>query len=106
MQAARLVEELQAIARQVRRRVIEMTGAAGSGHPGGSLSAADIVVTLYFDTMRHDPARPKWAERDRFMAGCYRNGVSLYDVSYVTWSHRDADVAEALQRFERAAAEL
>ncbi len=44
-----------------------MTGAAGSGHPGGSLSAADIVVTLYFDFMRHDPANPKWADRDRFI---------------------------------------
>jgi transketolase len=61
------VEELQAIAKQVRRQIVKMIGAAGSGHPGGSLSAADIVATLYFDTMRHDPARPKWEDRDRFI---------------------------------------
>jgi transketolase len=67
MPATKSVEELQAIARRVRREIIEMTGAAGSGHPGGSLSATDIVVTLYFDVMRHDPANPKWADRDRFI---------------------------------------
>ena len=40
---------------------------AKSGHPGGSLSAAEIVVTLFFDVMRHDPANPKWPDRDRFI---------------------------------------
>lgn len=40
---------------------------AKSGHPGGSLSVAEIVVTLYFDVMRHDPANPKWKDRDRFI---------------------------------------
>ncbi|MBI4744612.1 MAG: transketolase [Actinobacteria bacterium] len=44
-----------------------MTGEAGSGHPGGSLSAADIVSTLYFYQLRHRPAEPKWRERDRFV---------------------------------------
>lgn len=67
MPPKRSVEELQAIAKRVRRHVVEMTGAAKSGHPGGSLSAADVVVTLYFDTMRIDPARPDWPERDRFI---------------------------------------
>ncbi|HWQ54801.1 MAG TPA: transketolase [Bryobacteraceae bacterium] len=67
MPPKRSVEELQAIAKRVRRHVVEMIGAAKSGHPGGSLSAADIVVTLYFDAMRLDPARPDWAERDRFI---------------------------------------
>jgi transketolase len=67
MPSQRSVDELQAIAKRVRRHIIEMTGAAKSGHPGGSLSAADIVTTLYFDVLRHDPANPKWAERDRFI---------------------------------------
>ena len=67
MPSNRSVEDLQAIAKRVRRHIVEMTGAAKSGHPGGSLSAADIVVTLYFDTMRHDPANCKWADRDRFL---------------------------------------
>jgi len=63
----RNLEELQAIARQVRREIIEMTGAAGSGHPGGSLSAVEILVELYFDYMRIDPHNPSWADRDRFV---------------------------------------
>ncbi len=74
------VEELQAIARRVRRDIIEMTGAAGSGHPGGSLSATDIVTTLYFDTMRHDPANPKWPDRDRFILSKGHAAPVLYSV--------------------------
>jgi transketolase len=59
--------ELAAIARRMRRDVIEMITEARSGHPGGSLSAAEIVVTLFFDVMRHEPANPKWKDRDRFL---------------------------------------
>src|SRR6266478_2044554 len=59
--------ELAALCKQMRREVIEMITQAKSGHPGGSLSAAEIVVTLYFDVMRHDPANPKWKDRDRFI---------------------------------------
>jgi transketolase len=44
-----------------------MTATAGSGHPGGSLSAADIITALYFKVMRHDPKNPQWAHRDRFI---------------------------------------
>lgn len=54
------------IARNIRRRIIEMTHAAGSGHPGGSLSAAEIMAVLFFGVMRHDPKRPQWEGRDRF----------------------------------------
>ena len=67
MQQRKTVPELQAIAKRMRREIIEMIGAAKSGHPGGSLSAVEIVVTLYFDVMRHDPANPKWPDRDRFI---------------------------------------
>jgi transketolase N-terminal domain/subunit len=49
------VAELAAICKRMRREVIEMITDAKSGHPGGSLSATEIVVTLYFDVMRHDP---------------------------------------------------
>src|SRR5512137_2262029 len=52
----------------MRLDIVEMIAEAGSGHPGGSLSAADIVATLYFGgVMRHDPARPEWPERDGFI---------------------------------------
>lgn len=53
---------------RMRRDIIEMIAAAGSGHPGGSLSSADIVATLYFGgLLRHDPAQPEWPARDRFV---------------------------------------
>src|SRR5665213_3748639 len=59
--------ELAAIAKQMRREVVEMITEAKSGHPGGSLSAVEIVVTLFMDVMKHDPANPKWKDRDRFI---------------------------------------
>jgi transketolase len=59
--------ELAALARQMRREVIEMITQAKSGHPGGSLSATEIIVTLFMDVLRHDPANPKWKDRDRFI---------------------------------------
>ncbi len=61
-----IVEELEAAAKQVRRFIIKMIYGAKSGHPGGSLSATDLVTALYFNVLKHDPKNPKWAERDRF----------------------------------------
>jgi transketolase len=61
------LDEMAATAKKLRRHVITMIGKAGSGHPGGSLSAAEIVTVLYFKVLRHDPANPRWAERDRFI---------------------------------------
>ncbi|MBM4445880.1 MAG: transketolase [Chloroflexi bacterium] len=61
------VPELEKMAKQLRRHVITMIATAGSGHPGGSLSAADIVTALYFKVMRHDPRNPQWPDRDRFV---------------------------------------
>ncbi len=58
---------LSSIANRLRRHVIKMTYAAGSGHPGGSLSAADMMAALYFHALRLDPARPDWLDRDRFI---------------------------------------
>jgi transketolase len=59
--------ELKEMAKKLRRHVITMLATAGSGHPGGSLSAADIVAALYFRILRHDPKDPQWSERDRFI---------------------------------------
>src|SRR5262245_52268551 len=64
---AKSIKELQAIAKRIRRDIIEMTGAAKSGHPGGSLSATEIAVELFFDSMHIDPANPKMPDRDRFI---------------------------------------
>lgn len=74
------VAELQAIAKQVRRDIISMIAAAKSGHPGGSLSAVEILVTLYFDKLKHDPANPKWADRDHFILSKGHAAPVLYSV--------------------------
>jgi transketolase len=61
------INELQAKTRKMRRDIISMVSAAGSGHPGGSLSAVEIMAALYFNVLRHDPADPLWEDRDRFI---------------------------------------
>ena len=61
------ISRLKEIARLIRNDIIESTFAAGSGHPGGSMSAVEIVVALYWHEMNHRPAEPHWAERDRFV---------------------------------------
>ena len=62
-----LIRTLREKATEIRKSIIIMIGAAKSGHPGGSLSAADIVAALYFQVMRHDPKKPKNPDRDRFV---------------------------------------
>ncbi len=61
------VARLEALARDCRVQIIRMLAHAGSGHPGGSLSVIDLVVTLMFGRMRYDPRRPDWPERDRLI---------------------------------------
>jgi transketolase len=61
------VAEMEAIAKRLRRHIITMIGKAGSGHPGGSLSAVEILTTLYFKVLRHKPEDPDWPDRDRFI---------------------------------------
>ncbi|RKY32782.1 MAG: transketolase [Candidatus Omnitrophota bacterium] len=60
------IKELEAKAKEVRRLIIKMIAEAGSGHPGGSLSATDLITALYFSVLRHNSAEPDWNERDRF----------------------------------------
>ncbi|MDQ7780151.1 MAG: transketolase [Planctomycetota bacterium] len=60
------IELLMQRAKAVRRHIIRMIAAAGSGHPGGSLSGADLLVALYFAKLRHDPKNPCLRTRDRF----------------------------------------
>src|SRR6266851_1985136 len=67
MKRTKDLAELQAIAKRVRRQIVQMIGEAKSGHPGGSLSAVEILTTLYFDVMRHAPSNPTWPDRDRFI---------------------------------------
>ncbi len=74
------VQQLGAIAKQIRREIVEMITHAKSGHPGGSLSAVEILVTLFFDVMRHDPSNPKWPDRDRFILSKGHAAPVLYSV--------------------------
>lgn len=66
METAQEVLRLKEIARNTRRLILESLAEAGSGHPGGSLSAVELLVTLYFHVMHHDPKNPRWEDRDRF----------------------------------------
>ena len=60
------IKSLEDKARHIRRLIIRMLVKAGSGHPGGSLSCADIITALYFKVLRHNPKDPGWPDRDRF----------------------------------------
>jgi transketolase len=73
-------ERLEAIARECRVEIIRMLTHAGSGHPGGSLSVIDLLVSLFFARMRHDPKRPDWADRDRVVLSKGHAVPALYTV--------------------------
>jgi len=75
-----LRDRLEEIAREVRWDIVRMIGLAQSGHPGGSLSCADILVCLYFRTMNHDPKKPDWRYRDRFVLSKGHAAPALYAV--------------------------
>ena len=70
--------ELQKIAVEVRKGIIKGVHAAKAGHPGGSLSAADIFTYLYFEEMKVDPKNPKWEDRDRFVLSKGHTAPGLY----------------------------
>ena len=74
----RLIESLRQRARLVRRHDLQIVHRANLGHPGGDLSATDILVTLYGAVLRFDPQRPRWPERDRFIMSKGHASVSLY----------------------------
>ncbi len=80
METAQQVARLQDIARNTRRLILETLAEAGSGHPGGSLSAVELLVTLYFYKMRHDPKNPRWEDRDRFILSKGHAAPLLYSI--------------------------
>ena len=59
--------DLKPIAKEIRRDIVKSIGKAASGHPGGSLSAVEILTLLYYEKMNVDPGDPKKADRDRFV---------------------------------------
>ncbi|MBI2872602.1 MAG: transketolase [Chloroflexi bacterium] len=72
--------DLKQVARTLRRNILVSIAAAGSGHPGGSLSAVETLVALYYKVMRHDPSNPRWPERDRFVLSKGHAAPVLYAV--------------------------
>ena len=93
---------LQLTAVSVREGILTSTHGAKAGHPGGSLSAADVFTYLYFKEMNVDPKNPKWEERDRFVLskghtapGLYaalaledRNRIQDMTDYYTLWAHQ------------------
>jgi len=71
-------DELKRVANEVRKGIVRSTHAAKSGHPGGSLSSADIFTYLYFEEMNVDPANPRWDGRDRFVLSKGHCAPGLY----------------------------
>ena len=74
------LKKLQITACKVRMGIIESTHAAACGHPGGSLSSADVLTYLYFKEMRVNPQEPNWADRDRFVLSKGHAAPALYAV--------------------------
>lgn len=72
------ISKLEEIAKEVRKEIIEMVYSAKSGHPGGSLSIADIMTVLYFNEMNIDINNPKWEERDRLVLSKGHSSPALY----------------------------
>jgi transketolase len=70
--------DLRRKARIIRKHVVRMIGTAGSGHPGGSLSATDILTVLFFHEMKHKPDDPGWPDRDRFILSKGHAAPALY----------------------------
>lgn len=78
------IEELQKTANEIRKDIIKMLLAAGSGHSAGPLGMADVLTALYFEILNTDPKKPDWSERDRLILS---NG-HIAPVLYATLAHR------------------
>jgi transketolase len=97
--AAQDLNGLVRCAKEVRREIIKMLTEAGSGHTGGSLSAADIVTALYFYKMRHRSEEPAWRERDRFILSKGHAAPLLYAVLALT-GYFDKGLLKTLRKID------
>lgn len=91
------MKDYKEIANSIRKNIIKMTYEAKSGHPGGSLSACEILTALYFKEMRIDPNNPKWEDRDRFVLSKGHATPALYAVL----AERGFFPKEELMRFRK-----
>lgn len=79
----RKLKQLEERATAIREDIIDMLVEAGSGHSAGPLGMADVFTALYFHVMAHDPKRPNWKDRDRFILSCGH----ICPIQYVTLAH-------------------
>ncbi|MDV3277297.1 MAG: transketolase [Nitrososphaerales archaeon] len=80
MEPAQEILRLKEVSRNTRKLILESLAEAGSGHPGGSLSAVELLVTLYFHVMHYDPKNPKLEDRDRFFLSKGHAAPLLYAI--------------------------
>ena len=80
MVAAPASPDTASAALRCRRRIVSMTHRAGAGHPGGSLSAIDLMVCLYGSVLNHRPENPTWEDRDRFILSKGHASPAMYAV--------------------------
>jgi len=92
------VRGLEKLARAIRATVLKNIVGAGGGHTGGSLSSVDILVALYFHTLRIDPRRPDWAERDRFILS-KGHSVESYHAVLAERGFFDKEVLDSYGKF-------
>ena len=102
MQGDFSTRELELKANDIRMSIIAMLTEAGSGHTAGPLGMADIFTALYFDILRHDPKRPDWPERDRFVLS---NGHTN-PVLYATMAHAGYFPVDELQTLRKFGSRL
>ncbi|MFB3915800.1 MAG: transketolase [Terriglobales bacterium] len=91
------VDELKRIANRIRIEIVKMIGAAGSGHPGGSLSEVELLTALYLRVMRHDPKNPSWPDRDRFILSKGHGCPALYAL-FAETGYIDASLLATLRK--------
>ena len=96
------LKRLDTVATDIRKAIVTMVTDANSGHVGGSLSATDLLVTLYYRVMRHDPLNPKWPERDRYI----QSKGHCTPVIYATLASCGYFPAEDLHTFRRPGSHL
>jgi transketolase len=105
-----LVTDLQEKARQIRLDVLDMVYRRQAGHPGGSLSCAEILASLYFHHLKIDPSQPLWSARDRFILSKGHAAAALYSIlsqrgyfpaaDLETWGHLDSHLQGHPDRFK------
>jgi transketolase len=91
------IDELKKIARALRVDIVKMIGAAGSGHPGGSLSEVELLTALFWRVLRHDPNNPGWRDRDRFILSKGHGCPALY-AAYAHAGYIDPKLLSTLRK--------